>query len=435
MKKAFTLLELLVVVVIMVSLMTMIYRLTGISGGVNNIADTVSRMQRLENALSGYMAAFGSYPPVKVHGYQDIYRACTQNGEYYGEPDKAFNRKWGGYPWKDIIMQVTMACKAQPVRMDFPYESDQGAHVIETSDNIIEKLNSGVYDDDIAQAKKELGEGLVAQYLQSALAGFDIGNPWGRFTAASKDPNVAPGTRLCDMEDWNDIKLFRFGLLAFLLPRYLIMMGCACGENIEGDNPMTFAQWTANNALPARYWLDGTPYTDWKEFLNDLGGENGTDKSKRWRIEMIPSQAVCQRWIQNLAGDMVMGRQRVLYGVEIGNGMSTLLIERWMDVYDQAFSPGQSGTGVIGDQYVLDNYTITDGFGNDFYYFSQPPYTSYRLWSGGPGGAAYQDKEGAGATFPPWMSLDDLQDEDIPAETQRKVAAAWMADDVVHLSH
>lgn len=28
-------------------------------------------MQRLENCLSGYYAAYGSYPPVKLHGSRD----------------------------------------------------------------------------------------------------------------------------------------------------------------------------------------------------------------------------------------------------------------------------------------------------------------------------------------------------------------------------
>ncbi len=432
MKKAFTLLELLVVVVIMCSLMTMVYRLTGISGGASSIAGTVSKMQRLENALSGYMAAFGSYPPVKVQGYQDIYRNCTQGEVYYSEPDKAFNRNWVGYPWQQIILQVTMACKSQPIMMDFPYEPDQSDHVIETSNMIIEKMNKGVYDADMAQAKEDLGD-LFETYKQSALAGFDIGSPFSRFNVQTMGPD-GQMHNLTEATDWNQLKLFRFGLLSFLLPRYLIMMGCAAGST-DKDNPMSFAQWTANNALPARYWLDGTPYKSWEEFLDDLGGEDGKDKTKRWRIEMIPSQSVCQRWLQNLSGDMITGRLRTLYGVEIGNGMSSLLIERWMDVYDQVFSPGQNGTGVIGDQYVLDNYDILDGFGKSFYYYSPPPYTSYRLWSGGAGGVAAQDPKSEGATFPPWMTLEDLQDEDIPAEEQRKVASAWMSDDIVHLSH
>ena len=76
MKRAFTLIEMLIVVAVMVTLMSMVFRLTSIGGSATARNVTVSRLQRLENCLSGYYAAFGTYPPVKLHGTRDINYRC-----------------------------------------------------------------------------------------------------------------------------------------------------------------------------------------------------------------------------------------------------------------------------------------------------------------------------------------------------------------------
>ncbi len=435
MKRAFTLLELLIVIVIMTSLMTMIYRLTGIAGSANGASTTVATMQRLENALSGYLAAFGSYPPVKVQGSRDIYRKVTEGGTYYSEPDEMFNRHWR--PAHQMILQVKTACMSQPVQCDFPYEPEDDIQVDETSSMIQKKLEQGVYDADIKRFRKELGDSLTELYLQAARNGFDAldgGAGLGRFNKKVKGVDGVEAS-LFDKEDWKDVQVFRFGLLSFLLPRYLFM--CKSTSLGEADVLGKFRQWTANNALPARYWLDGTPYPNWNDFLADLGSiPEGTDENK-WHIEMIPSQSVCQRWIANLS-PIVAGAHRSFYGVEVGGMMNSLLIEKWSDVYDIAISPGGGETGSVEDLYVLDSYKVVDGWGSPLYYYSPPPYMSYRLWSGGPGGPAAEDARREGATFPPWMSLTDLDkpdDDGVSPEEQRRIAGAWMSDDIIHLSH
>ena len=68
MKKAFTLVELLIVVVVLVTLMAVTFRLSSIGSNQTARNKTVSRLQKLENCLSGYYAAFGTYPPVRLHG-------------------------------------------------------------------------------------------------------------------------------------------------------------------------------------------------------------------------------------------------------------------------------------------------------------------------------------------------------------------------------
>jgi len=62
-KKGFTLIEILVVVVIVAILMGGTFRLMGIASESSKRADTVSRLERIHNALGAYYAEYGQYPP------------------------------------------------------------------------------------------------------------------------------------------------------------------------------------------------------------------------------------------------------------------------------------------------------------------------------------------------------------------------------------
>ena len=118
MKKAFTLIELLIVVAVLVTLMGLMFKLGAVGGDSYRRTRTITRMQKLENCLSGYNAAFGSYPPVKLHASRNInsridnYGHGMQTGES-GEPN------WNdeGLAWD----QVQAACLAQPVACRFPF--------------------------------------------------------------------------------------------------------------------------------------------------------------------------------------------------------------------------------------------------------------------------------------------------------------------------
>ena len=59
MKRAFTLVELLIVIAVLVSLMAITFRITNVVGDAESRTMTITRMQRLENCLSGFHAAFG----------------------------------------------------------------------------------------------------------------------------------------------------------------------------------------------------------------------------------------------------------------------------------------------------------------------------------------------------------------------------------------
>ena len=80
-RKAFTLIELLIVTVVIVTLMGVIFRLANIGGDSRYRAITIRRMQCLENALSGYYAAYGSYPPVPLQGRS---RSIYQEADAFG---------------------------------------------------------------------------------------------------------------------------------------------------------------------------------------------------------------------------------------------------------------------------------------------------------------------------------------------------------------
>ena len=70
----------LIVVVVLVTLMTITFRLGAINTTSSYRNTTIARIQRLENCLSGYYAAFGSYPPVAQHGSYNFYLKADSHG-------------------------------------------------------------------------------------------------------------------------------------------------------------------------------------------------------------------------------------------------------------------------------------------------------------------------------------------------------------------
>jgi hypothetical protein len=236
------------------------------------------------------------------------------------------------------------------------------------------------------------------------MSGFDglAQNP-GRFGSA------------LNSEEWQEIQLFKFGLMSFLLPRNLFMLE---GDPILYDSCM---QWKKNNALPSQ--ANGQPFTSWAEVQRVLGcGENATDSGNNFSSEEEAfllynqfSQAVCARWMENFKGIVIGGKE--FYGISTAEGEhnnSYIKVNYNMDIY----SPGDAASNSSSQQYILNYMTIHDPWENDFYYYSPPPYQSYRLWSAGPNQK----------TFPPWMNIEDLQVSD------RQTVLKWMADDIVFMN-
>lgn len=380
MKKAFTLIEILIAVAIMVSLMGIVVRLMGIGTDATSKNQTILRMQKLENALSGYYAAYGSYPPVPLHGHRNIFLDVNEHGIQYDDQEIP-----GVLDWK----RVKAACRSQPVAVRFPFTSSSrhAAFVQGIVKALQEKANSGS-----PQFKEFANRAAVFN------AGFDC-----------IEGNVGRLDSMKDETSWTKVQIFQFGLLSYLLPRYLFML-----QGDQGLYDGSFAQWSGNNRQLTDL-RDGKKRS-WTYVKNNWLGSDGKG-SNSYMVSNQTSQAVCKRWLPNLEG--IVSNGRTFYGVntrctEHGTYMGSCILDA--DNYNiEIFAPGDG----YANQYVLDGMTVVDGWGQDFYYYSPPPYQTYVLWSSGP------DKK----TFPPWIDMSTLN------SAQRAEAAGWTADDIVHLSN
>ena len=394
MRKAFTLVEMLIVVVVLVTLMTITFRLGAINETSSRRNTTVTRLQKLENCLSGYFAAFGSYPPVAQHGSYNFYLRVDDHGiqnldgdentSIFGWDPDAFRR--GSRPTEEIEAwnQVQAACRAQPVGCAFPFRKEFSDFVTAWSDQLKEEAADSK---SLTQAQKSM-----------FAAGFDDGI----------SQNIGRHARFKDKTDWRDVQLFKFGLMSFLLPRYLIMM--ASDESLYSD----YAQWTGNNSMPSDP-LTGQKYISWRKVWDDANRDR--DTTDYARVANIPSQAVCARWMPNLEDSVYTPHSTLsIFGVDIADNESTVGFSLSST---EVHSPGGYDQSSTSGQYVLDFCTVRDGWWEEFYYYSPPPYQTYVLWSSGP------NKR----TFPPWISRDSLDSK------ANRCVSAWIEDDIVNMSH
>ena len=368
-----------IVVVVIAILASIAFRLTGIGEDSTKRNRSIARLQRLENAISGYFAAYGSYPPVPLEGRsRNIYYKVNGYGiqQTETEPDTS-QLKWE---------RVEAACRAQPVAMCFPFSASRQNYVKVVCDALMELHNN-------SDASSDYAKNMALAHPFDALE-----NPQMLSSKAGES-------------DWTQIQLFQFGLMSFLLPRYMIMMGHS--NNTIYDE---FTQWGANNQLPSMFET-GVPYKSWNELNRDL-----SDDSERWKIPLMPSQAVCARWIANFDRMLCCETEFKIFGTNLksyewGDGASLDVNNPWPKLYSAGDS--QSGEGTSGSQqYVLDCITCRDGWGRDLYYYSPPPYQSYRLWSAGPNGK----------TFPPWITPEEIE-----KLSEKNTVRNWMSDDIVHM--
>lgn len=379
MKKAFTLVELLVVVVVIVTLMSITFRLSGLGGEAAARNKTITRMQRLENALSGYYAAFGSYPPVPLHANQNPFTRIDRTTGSQQEGSEITVKGHEDEAWESI----RTACQAQPLAARFPLDSKYERFIEAVSKSFVERAASSDERYKAFQSRRSV-----------------IGSGFSLLS----NPN--------DVKDWNsdgeegyywqNVKIFQFGLMSYLLPRYLFMTKGLKDSGLNNLEKCT--QWKHYNKLAADQ-NTGKQFTSWSDQL-------GTG-SKKSLIQRIPSQAVCARWLPNLEGIVSTTGSMRLYGIDVreskdgGGGISVNNAN--IEIY-------RSGS----KQYVLDLATVYDGWDNEFYYYSDPPHQNYRLWSAGPNGK----------TFAPWYPIENVKNEQ-----DRKILAEWMADDIMYMSN
>ena len=145
MKRAFTLVEIMVVVAVLVILMSIVFRLSNVGADTEKRTRTVVRLQRLENCLSGYQAAFGSYPPVKLHGTRDIFRRVGTHGMQSDERNENIWSwsKIGEQNEQNAWNQVRAACRAQPIDCRYPFPEGYSRMVDVVSEEMKRRAESG----------------------------------------------------------------------------------------------------------------------------------------------------------------------------------------------------------------------------------------------------------------------------------------------------
>ena len=396
-RKGFTVVELMVVTLIIAVLMAIAFKITNIGDEADRRNRTIARLQRLENCLSGYYAVYGSYPPVPMQG---VSRNINVTVNDYGvQDDGTLNNSlnWG---------QVRAACLAQPVAAVYPYPEAMNEYIDQLSDLMKERWGS---DDDPAVAAKFSRGFQNASKNANGLFGASVQTTGSDFRGKAK--RLSP--------NWNDCQLFRYGLMSFLLPRYLFMMGGDPSFYKGTDTDPQYFQWGGFNKRPANI-INGkrndprsneiTSFDTLRSMIGyDARGNISGNSRQRAEVEAIPSQSVCRRWLTNLEGIVAGGH--TFYGVNTHDP----LIGNALNVENKGIHLYESN----GQQYVLGEMTVYDGWYNTVYYYSEPPYQSYRLWSAGANGR----------TFPPWIPLDSLNQAD------RRTASAWIDDDIIMMSN
>ena len=329
-RSAFTLIEMMVVVALVGILIGGVFRLLNAAGEGAKRGETIERMQRIENALSGFYAAYGSYPPVQPHGSPDPFVKEAQNGTT--SPASSLTAE-----------NANRAAACQPMAFEFP--------PMKALDTYINKRYQ-------------------TEHIQS--------------------PNGGIANLFPQNGKWPDVKLYRYGVVSFLVPRY-----DAIGDFKLEASAQYIPQPINEKALVPEASLYKN-HKMWTDF-------NPPRKAKAER-------EACARWLPNLQGIIHGGRK--LLGVETG--------VPHCDNESQLSEGGNANRAYEykGSKYFLRKMTIRDAWGNDFYYHSAPPYQSYRLWSAGPDGT----------TFPADYPLQQLSAPD------RKTVSNWIKDDIAHPS-
>lgn len=400
MKKAFTLIEMLIVVAVLVTLMTITFRLSSIGAEQQYRNTTIARMQRLENCLSGYYAAYGTYPPVKNHGEGNIYLKVDGHGmqSVDGEENTSI---WG---WNTINeqsevrawQQVEAACRMQPVAARFPFSR--------VDDQFIESLSAE------CQKRANSNESRYKEFWNDP-------ETKARFSAGFRNFNVNSLSK-SQSDDWRETQVFQFGLMSYLLPRYMVMLNVVDESgHVDESNLGRFVklpQWAnANNQVH-------DPFTGEAMNWQDVGRYAcaDTDTKDYARVSSIASQRICARWIPNLEEICTALDGTKYFGIKIsgdGSEDGPLAINSRLPIY----SYDGNGSSAGGSQYILNSVTVRDGWRVEFFYYSKPPYQSYTLWSAGP------NKR----TFPPWIDRNGL------GAKENECVSKWVEDDIVHMSN
>jgi prepilin-type N-terminal cleavage/methylation domain-containing protein len=340
----FTLIELMIVIAIIGILIGTTFKLMQVAVESKARAVTVARMERLQNALSGYFSAYGMYPAVPT-AYINTDPTGTGSGDLYDEStgDRLKDGTDG-----EKARRASASAHAQPIGFEYP---------------------TPLY--------------LTTEKLQRLLRDSSVvsmGDIW-----SSMD----------DVEDWKKNKTFKFGLLSFLLPRVEVI-GISYTRS---GTPITGINSTA--PVPEAYILEQWKGNNKSSSVSGNSPNADKDRADRLYKQLEVENEVCRRWMPCFEGVLRSFADNIL-GVKVNcnDNAGTRIHKRHF---------GKDGTYV-----ALAYITIVDGWGNEFFYYSAPPYQSFRVWSAGPDGK----------TFPPWIPSSNSTYRDWNAQN-------WIKDDIV----
>jgi prepilin-type N-terminal cleavage/methylation domain-containing protein len=200
---AFTLVEMMVVVVVIAILIAGVFRLMKAVDLKNRESMTKARLQRIQNAISAFYAEYGTYPPVAYYGVPDPYVEQSDDIGMYSAPVAV----------SELTAENALrAARCQPADYLYPppQKWDAGINQMFTQEDAIS--------------------------ANSALAGTVRNHADTRWNSAT------------------GIRAFRFGLLSFLLPRFTLMGGRDDG-NLDGNNS------PHNSFIQSRQWRENNPGT------------------------------------------------------------------------------------------------------------------------------------------------------------------------------
>ena len=339
-RAGFTMIELMVVLAVVGILVMGMFRLMGVTSGKAKYSETVATLERVKNALSGYYAIYGCYPPVKT-SYAPLDPDANDFEEYWDEKSSEEVKDQHGVVLPNANY-ANFAARAQPIAFEYPNLKEEESY-------INRKMN----------------------------------------------PRVAATTRSPDRTEirWTKNKLFKFGLMSYLLPRIELMVSREDSSNQirwnEQDSmgvPFEFLeaqQWAAENSpAPTR-------------------GSSNQEKIGILEKQLLAENDACAKWLPNFEKRLTLSFDRNVMGVKL----------KRQDVGDSCYTIYTGSSGAA----VMMKASVRDGWGREIYYYSEPPYQSYRLWSSGPDGA----------TFPPWLDTNQYR------SGKFSKCREWMADDVV----
>ena len=184
----FTLIELMIVIAIIGILMGTTFKLMQVAADSKARAVTRARLERLQNALSGYYSSYGMYPAVPLYGNPN-----PSSSDHETESS-------GASVASGTKESAQAAARAQPVGFEYP---------------------TPVWMDDQIP---------ILFYPQNVIS-----------------VNTAIGSLSPTEDEWNKYKGFKFGLMSFLLPRVQIVGHPNEGNKAPLRDVYQKAQWMNNN--------------------------------------------------------------------------------------------------------------------------------------------------------------------------------------------